>query len=110
MGNCNGKSSIKAIEVNNLYVNLELNRDVNIDDNDDDCKYDIIEVFSDELLKQLPPPPSNLKEFSTFGSSLMTVFIDSFKLKISITVSIEMALRCLCGLAVFYSKVFFLPI
>ena len=101
MGNCNGKSSNKAIDVNNLEVNLEPNRDVDVDN---DSKCDIIEVLSDELLNQIPSPPSNLEEFSTLGSSLMTVFIDSFKLKISITASIEMAMRCLCGLAIFYSK------
>ena len=102
MGNCNGKSP------NNKNINMNINQeDVNRADvnEDDDIKNDIFEVLSDELVSQIPAPPSNLEALSNAGCTLMAVFTDSFKLKISITAPIEMALRCLCGLAILYSKV-----
>ena len=95
----------KSINVNEDVI-IEVNGDVNKDLNgDDDSTCEVLEVLSEELVNQIPPIPSNLKEFSQVSSSLMAVFIDNFKIKINISAPIEMALRCLCGLAIFYSKV-----
>jgi len=107
MGNCHGKSSNNNNN-NNNNNNDNFNRAVN-EEEDDDIKNDNIEVISDELVSQIPSPPSNLEELSNTGCTLMAVFTDSFKLKISLTAPIEMALRCLCGLAIMYSKVLIKP-
>ena len=76
---------------------------------DDDSKIGVVELLSEESVRRMPSLPTNLEvqDFSRLGSSLMAVFTDSFKLNISMTAPIEMALRCLCGLAVYYSKVCF---
>jgi hypothetical protein len=116
MGNCCIKSELSNISVSEFKdnpLNKSIKDDVNNravnEEEDDDIKNDIIEVISDELVSKIPSPPSNLEELSNAGCTLMAVFTDSFKLKISLTAPIEMALRCLCGLAIMYSKVLIKP-
>ena len=105
MGNwCIKSENLKTSEF------IKANNPLFIDDTgDDDSKIEDVEVLSEELVQRMPSLPTNLEvqEFSRLGSSLMEVFTESFKLNISMTAPVEMALRCLCGLAVYYSKVCF---
>ena len=80
---------------------------VEVANDDDDCKSEVSNVLSEQLISEMPAIPTNLNEFGVIGTSLLCVFTDSFQINLSLAAPIEMAMRCLCGLAVFYSKVCF---
>ena len=107
MGNlCIKSESLKTSE---FKTTNPLKSVTDVTGDDDDSKIGVVELLSEESVRRMPSLPTNLEvqDFSRLGSSLMAVFTDSFKLNISMTAPIEMALRCLCGLAVYYSKVCF---
>ena len=90
-------ASITVINKNPLSKNI-----VDVVTDDDDSK---TIVLNEHLINEMPSLPTNLNEFGIIGTSLLGVFTESFQIKLSLAAPIEMAMRCLCGLAVFYSKV-----